>query len=234
MKYLIYLLAAGLIGLSAYSLFGESVMNTVDNWRKGDDIEAVEMAYMQNREFTAQSVVNYALTTEIDGQAVDAPEPESPDKENYRDFMDGSLPDSGDTAFGIISVDDVGLKEPVYTGPATPEQLDKGVSLVEGDESLSDQNVAIAGHRVEGKDIHFNQLAKAKEGMDVKLKLVDHTRTYKITRIHSVDPGETEILAEYDGPDRLTLITCDDYDYESGLFMTRTVFVAELVSVDFA
>lgn len=233
MKYLVYLIAAGLVGLSLYSLFGESVMNAVDNWRKGDDIEAVEMAYMQNSDFTDQSVANHPLVSNIDGKM--AAEPEVlPDSENYRDFIDGSLPDSGDTAFGIISVDDVGLKEPVYTGPATPEQLDKGVSLVEGDESLSDQNISIAGHRVEGRDIHFNQLAKAKEGMDVKLKLADHTRTYKITRIHSVDPGETDILAEYNAPDRLTLITCDDYDYDSGLFMTRTVFVAELVSVDFA
>lgn len=233
MKYLIYLFAAGLIGLSVYSLFGESAMNMVDNWRKDDDIEAVEMAYRQNSDFTDQSVANYSLVSNIEGEIEAEPEV-LPDKENYRDFMDGSLPGSGDTAFGIISVDDVGLKEPVYTGPATPEQLDKGVSLVEADESLSDQNISIAGHRVEGRDIHFNQLAKAKEGMDVKLKLVDHTRTYKITRIHSVDPGETEILAEYNGPDRLTLITCDDYDYDSGLFMTRTVFVAELVSVDFA
>lgn len=233
MKYLIYLFAAGLIGLSVYSLFGESAMNMVDNWRKDDDIEAVEMAYRQNSDFTDQSVANYPLVSNIEGEIEAEPEV-LPDKENYRDFMDGSLPGSGDTAFGIISVDDVGLKEPVYTGPATPEQLDKGVSLVEADESLSDQNISIAGHRVEGRDIHFNQLAKAKEGMDVKLKLVDHTRTYKITRIHSVDPGETEILAEYNGPDRLTLITCDDYDYDSGLFMTRTVFVAELVSVDFA
>lgn len=233
MKYLIYLFAVGLVGLSMYSLFGQPAMNLLDDWRKGDDIEAVEMAFMQNRQFTDQSVANYPLVSNIDGKM--AVEPEVlPDSENYRDFIDGSLPESGDTAFGIISVDEVGLKEPVYKGPATPEQLDKGVSLVEGDESLFDQNISIAGHRVEGNDIHFNQLANAKEGMDVKLKLVDHTRTYKITRIHSVDPGETEILAEYNGPDRLTLITCDDYDYETGLFMTRTVFVAELVSVDFA
>lgn len=230
MKYLVYFIGAVMIGASCYSLFGESAMDVIDNWRKGDDIEAVEMAIIEQKEFTGDSVANYPLITDLDSELEQTPAV-VPDVENYRDFIDGSLPDSGDTAFGIISVDDVGLKEPVYTGPATPEQLDKGVSLVEADESMFDQNIAIAGHRVEGKDIHFNQLAKAKEGMTVELKLVDHIRTYKITRIHSVDPGETEILAEYNGPDRLTLITCDDYNYGTGLFMSRTVFVAELVDV---
>src|SRR5699024_5072467 len=130
MKYLIYLFAAGLIRLSVYSLFGESAMNMMDNCRNDEDIEAVEMAYRQNRDLTDQSVANYSLVSNIEGEIEAEPEV-LPDKENYRDFMDGSLPGSGDTAFGIISVDDVGLKEPVYTGPATPEQLDKGVSLVE-------------------------------------------------------------------------------------------------------
>ena len=37
-------------------------------------------------------------------------------------------------------------KEPVYPGPATPEQLNRGVSFAEDDESLDDQNISIAGH----------------------------------------------------------------------------------------
>lgn len=232
MKYLISLIGLAMIGISCYSLFGQFAIGMVDDWRKESKIEAVETAIVENKLSEELPVMNYALSTNLNRELVEAPKVE-PSTENYRDFIDGSLPKSNDTAFGIISVDEVGLKEPIYKGPATPEQLDKGVSLVEADESLFDQNIAIAGHRVEGKDIHFNQLAKAKEGMTVELKLLDHTRTYKITRIHSVDPGETEILAEYDGPDRLTLITCDNYNYGTGMFMSRTVFVAELESVEF-
>ena len=47
---------------------------------------------------------------------------------------------------GYISVPDAEIKEPVYPGPATPEQLNRGVSFAEKDESLSDQNISIAGH----------------------------------------------------------------------------------------
>lgn len=38
---------------------------------------------------------------------------------------------------GYISVPDAEIKEPVYPGPATPEQLNRGVSFAEKDESLS-------------------------------------------------------------------------------------------------
>ena len=37
---------------------------------------------------------------------------------------------------GYISVPDAEIKEPVYPGPATPEQLNRGVSFAEDDESL--------------------------------------------------------------------------------------------------
>ena len=47
---------------------------------------------------------------------------------------------------GYISVPDAEIKEPVYPGPATPEQLNRGVSFAEDDESLDDQNISIAGH----------------------------------------------------------------------------------------
>ena len=40
---------------------------------------------------------------------------------------------------GYISVPDAEIKEPVYPGPATPEQLNRGVSFAEDDESLDDQ-----------------------------------------------------------------------------------------------
>ena len=47
---------------------------------------------------------------------------------------------------GYIEVPDAQIKEPVYPGPATPEQLNRGVSFAEGDESLNQQNISIAGH----------------------------------------------------------------------------------------
>ena len=55
-----------------------------------------------------------------------------------------TIPDK--TKMGVYMVPDAEIKEPVYPGPATPEQLNRGVSFAEKDESLSDQNISIAGH----------------------------------------------------------------------------------------
>src|SRR5699024_3908825 len=45
---------------------------------------------------------------------------------------------------GYLSIPDADIKTPVYPGPATPKQLDRGVSFVESNESLEDQNITIA------------------------------------------------------------------------------------------
>lgn len=66
---------------------------------------------------------------------------------------------------GYLSVPDAEIKTPVYPGPATPKQLNRGVSFAEGDESLNDQNIAIAGHTNTGSsDYQFSNLSKAKKG----------------------------------------------------------------------
>ena len=46
---------------------------------------------------------------------------------------------------------------------ATPKQLDRGVSFVESNESLEDQNIAIAGHTLTGhSDYQFSRLPETK------------------------------------------------------------------------
>ncbi|MGT2398087.1 sortase [Staphylococcus aureus] len=45
---------------------------------------------------------------------------------------------------GYIEIPDADIKEPVYPGPATPEQLNRGVSFAEENESLNYQNISIA------------------------------------------------------------------------------------------
>lgn len=65
---------------------------------------------------------------------------------------------------GYISVPDAEIKEPVYPGPATPEQLNRGVSFAEKDESLSDQNISIAGHTFTDRPHYqFTNLKAAKK-----------------------------------------------------------------------
>lgn len=50
---------------------------------------------------------------------------------------------------GYLKVPAAKINEPLLKGPATQKNLKNGVSLVEEGEKLSEQNVAIAGHRVE-------------------------------------------------------------------------------------
>ena len=67
---------------------------------------------------------------------------------------------------GYIEVPDAEIKEPVYPGPATPEQLNRGVSFAEGDESLDQQNIAIAGHTFTDRPHYqFTNLKAAKKGV---------------------------------------------------------------------
>ena len=73
---------------------------------------------------------------------------------------------------GYIEVPDAEIKEPVYPGPATPEQLNRGVSFAEGDESLDQQNIAIAGHTFTDRPHYqFTNLKAAKKGSKVYFKV---------------------------------------------------------------
>ncbi|MEJ7210214.1 class A sortase SrtA, partial [Staphylococcus capitis] len=90
------------------------------------------------------------------------------------------------------------IKEPVYPGPATPEQLNRGVSFAEKDESLSDQNISIAGHTFTDRPHYqFTNLKAAKKGSKVYFKIGKETREYKMTSIRDVNPDEVEVLDEH-------------------------------------
>ncbi|MBK3940241.1 class A sortase SrtA [Staphylococcus haemolyticus] len=133
---------------------------------------------------------------------------------------------------GYISVPDAEIKEPVYPGPATPEQLNRGVSFAEKDESLSDQNISIAGHTFTDRPHYqFTNLKAAKKGSKVYFKIGNETREYKMTSIRDVNPDEVEVLDEHKGEkNQLTLITCDDYNEQTGVWEKRKIFVAKQVN----
>ncbi|EHT6188760.1 class A sortase SrtA [Staphylococcus pseudintermedius] len=140
------------------------------------------------------------------------------------------IPKDPSKVVGVLEVPSVGIKEAVYPGPATPEQLEHGVSLAEKDESLKDQNIAIAGHTNYSLNYQFTELHKAKKGAEVIFKLGKETRKYQITSIKDVDPYQVEVLEEMKkDKDQLTLITCDDYDEKTGQWLTRKIYVAERV-----
>ncbi|MBI5974367.1 class A sortase SrtA [Staphylococcus canis] len=138
------------------------------------------------------------------------------------------VPKDKSKVVGVLEVPSVNIKEPVYPGPATPQQLQRGVSFAEADETLSDQNIAIAGHTDYALNYQFTDLHKAKKGDKVTFTVGKDKRRYKITTIQDVDPYQVEVLDEMNKTkDQLTLITCDDYDEATGVWKTRKIYVAE-------
>lgn len=143
-----------------------------------------------------------------------------------------TIPKDKSKMAGYIEVPDAEIKEPVNPGPATPEQLNRGVSFAEGDESLDQQNIAIAGHTFTDRPHYqFTNLKAAKKGSKVYFKVGNEVRKYKMTKIHDVDPTEVKVLDEHKGKkNQLTLITCDDYNEQTGVWEKRKIFVATQVN----
>ncbi|PTF97886.1 class A sortase SrtA [Staphylococcus chromogenes] len=151
--------------------------------------------------------------------------------QNKSSFQNTNIPKDKSKVVGVLSVPSVDIKEPVYPGPATPEQLDRGVSFAEEKESLKDQNISLAGHTDYSMNYQFTKLHGAKKGDEVTLKVGKETRKYKITSIKDVDPYAVQVLDEMNkDKQQLTLITCDDYDEKTGKWLTRSIYVAEEVA----
>lgn len=132
---------------------------------------------------------------------------------------------------GYITVPDADIKAPVYPGPATPKQLDNGISFAQADESLNDQNIAIAGHtHTSLRHFQFTNLTASKIGSDVYFKVGQDKRHYQITKIYDVKPNDVQVLEEQNNKKRqLTLITCDNYNHQTGEWEDRKIFIAEAV-----
>ncbi|GGA97091.1 class A sortase [Macrococcus hajekii] len=134
-----------------------------------------------------------------------------------------------DNMLGYLKIPAADINEPLLTGPATQANLKNGVTLVEKDEKLTEQNIAIAGHRVEGAGIRFNYLDRAKKGDIVTLVTREGEKHYKIYDIFNVNPSEVNVLDEKKGKSQeLTLITCESYNPETLLFEQRMIVKAQI------
>ncbi|GGG92924.1 class A sortase SrtA [Staphylococcus pragensis] len=143
-----------------------------------------------------------------------------------------TIPKDKSKMAGYISIPDAEIKEPVYPGPATPEQLNRGVSFAEENEKLDDQNISIAGHTfIDRPHYQFTNLKAAKKGSKVYFKVGNETRKYKMTSIRDVNPDEVKVLDEHKGEtNQLTLITCDNYNEQTGVWEKRKIFVAKQIN----
>lgn len=137
---------------------------------------------------------------------------------------------------GIFYADKIGLVEPLYDG-ANAVNLTRGLGIVEGSD-LESNNLSIAGHRVEGVGIRFNEIDQLVQGDTVRILINDgdgeevEERIYEITESFKVAPTQVEVMSQITGnPNQeLTLITCDDYNPNTGIWETRLIVKAEQVN----
>lgn len=181
--------------------------------------------------FAKPHIDNYLHEKDNNDKIENYDKKESKDSNQSKDKAP-EIPKDKSKMAGYIKVPDAEIEEPVYPGPATPEQLNRGVSFAEGNESLTDQNISIAGHTFTDRPHYqFTNLKAAKKGSKVYFKVGNETRKYKMTSVRNVDPSDVKVLNEHKGEkNQLTLITCDDYNKDTGVWEKRKIFVAKQIN----
>ncbi|MBN6852808.1 class A sortase SrtA [Staphylococcus warneri] len=181
--------------------------------------------------FAKPHIDNYLHEKDNNDKIENYDKKESKDSSQSKDKAP-EIPKDKSKMAGYIKVPDAEIEEPVYPGPATPEQLNRGVSFAEDNESLTDQNISIAGHTFTDRPHYqFTNLKAAKKGSKVYFKVGNETRKYKMTSIRDVDPSDVKVLDEHKGEkNQLTLITCDNYNKDTGVWEKRKIFVAKQIN----
>lgn len=181
--------------------------------------------------FAKPHIDNYLHEKDNNDKIENYDKKESKDSSQSKDKAP-EIPKDKSKMAGYIKVPDAEIEEPVYPGPATPEQLNRGVSFAEGNESLTDQNISIAGHTFTDRPHYqFTNLKAAKKGSKVYFKVGNETTKYKMTSIRDVDPSDVKVLDEHKGEkNQLTLITCDNYNKNTGVWEKRKIFVAKQIN----
>lgn len=92
-------------------------------------------------------------------------------------------------------------------------------------------NIVLAGHveMPDGRAGIFAGMSKLNVGDPVILSLSDQQQRYSIASITKVQPDDLSVLYPTE-KDRLTLITCDSYDFLQNTYQDRVVVVADRVA----
>ena len=92
-------------------------------------------------------------------------------------------------------------------------------------------NVGLAGHSElrDGTRGIFAYIQELNYGDPILIEMGDQRLEYRVSGLRSVEPTDLTVLRPTDR-ERLTLITCDDYDFLLNIYRTRVVVLAERVS----
>jgi LPXTG-site transpeptidase (sortase) family protein len=92
-------------------------------------------------------------------------------------------------------------------------------------------NVVLAGHveMSDGRKGIFATLREMKTGDPIVVSYQGDSREYAVSELRTVSPDDLSVLSPSD-TERLTLITCDRYDFISDQYQERVVIIADRVS----
>ena len=124
---------------------------------------------------------------------------------------------------GVVNIDKIGLKLPIYHG-TSDSALSDGAGHMEGT-SLPlggiGKHTVLSAHRGLPGSRLFTDLDKLEVGDVFTVTVLDRTLTYEVDRIVVTLPEETQYLLPISGEDHCTLLTCTPYGVNTHRLLVR-------------
>lgn len=137
---------------------------------------------------------------------------------DYEASLKAELP----PVLGVLQVDSVGLKVPVYSTD-TDLTMDRGAGVIDGMAYPHELgNIGIAGHR----DGYFRVLKDVKVGEKIELQTLKGPKQFTINNVQIVEISDTHLLQDTE-EQTVTLVTCYPF-YFVGHAPQRFIVTASL------
>ena len=89
-----------------------------------------------------------------------------------------------------------------------------GAGTMKEDQIMGERNYSLASHHVFGltgaNEMLFSPLEHAKAGMKIYITDKEKVYTYVINSVETVTPDRVDVIADREGVNEITLVTCED------------------------
>lgn len=145
------------------------------------------------------------------------------DHSRVDEIYKGLLNPRGDGVMCYLEIADIDVFIPVYHGTGTAE-LEQGAGHLYGS-SLpvggGGTHAVLAAHRGLASKALFTDLDHVEEGCVFYIHVLGEKLAYRVDRISTVTPEETELLEIEEDKDYVTLVTCTPYGINSHRLLVR-------------
>ena len=114
---------------------------------------------------------------------------------------------------GGLAIPELKMNLPIFKG-LDNVGLYYGAGTMKEDQVMGQGNYSLASHHVFGltgaNAMLFSPLDNAKAGMKIYVTDKEKIYTYVITSLETVSPDRIDVIADHEGVNEITLVTCDD------------------------